>query len=260
MSEETDNAMTQKLIPVKRPPDPESIPQTPIASPLPDSITPITIKYRYGSSIYARQIPRQDLLKVQQLEEQCRRFCLSLFFREQDPIRSLGLISAAPGEGKTFISAITAQILAEDSLNLVTLVECNWNRPALHNLYGFSPTPGLAEWIRGECVEADISRSVAENLNVIPAGKGYHDEVRILQRLKQRGIHTTLARSNGLLIVDLPDITTSAYSSLAASLLDSVAIVARIGVTHEDLLRQTCAELSDVSIAGIILNEVESKR
>src|SRR5579864_4431819 len=111
MSEETENTLTQKLTPVKRLSDTNSLPQTPVPSSLSDSITPIHMKYRRVAPLSTRQLPRHDIPKVRQLEEQCRRFCLSLFFREQDPIRSLGFISAVPGEGKSFVSAITAQVL-----------------------------------------------------------------------------------------------------------------------------------------------------
>lgn len=259
MSEEIDNTMTQKLVPDNRQKDWKGTPQTPVPSSISGGATPMQIKYRRAASVNPPRIPKQDLPKVQQIEEQCRRFCLALFFREQDPIRSLGFISAIPGEGKTFVSAITAQVLAADSLYPVTLVECNWDRPSMHDYFGFSATPGLAEWIRGECVEADIRYPVTDNLNVIPAGKGQQDAVRILQRLKQRGVLPTLARSNGLLIVDLPALTTTSYSLLAASLLDTVAIIARIGVTPENLLAQTCEELNHVPIAGIILNQVTHK-
>ena len=259
MSEDIENTMTQRLIPANRQRDPRELPKTPVPTSISGGMTPVQIKYRHPASINTRQIPKQDMAKVRDLEEQCRRFCLSLFFREQNPIRSLGFISAIPGEGKSFVAAVTAQVLAGDSLYPVTLVECNWERPSMHYHFGFSATPGLAEWIRGECVEADIRYPVADNLNVIPAGNGQQDAVRILQRLKQRGILATLARSNGLLIVDLPALTTTSYSLLGASLLDMVAIVTRIGVTPANLLEQTCAELKQVPVAGIILNQVTRK-
>src|SRR4051794_41157086 len=36
------------------------------------------------------------------LREQCRQLCLSLFFREHAPVRSLGFTSSLNGEGKSF--------------------------------------------------------------------------------------------------------------------------------------------------------------
>ena len=206
-----------------------------------------------------RPISHYKLANARGVQERCRQLCLSLFYDEHAPVRCLGFTSPLGGEGKTFLSAVTAGVLANDSTDTVVLLECNWEHPTLHEHYGFSKTPGLAEWLREECSEADIRHEVGHNLTVIPAGNGKQDAVKLLQRLRQKSLVDALTRSNELLVVDLPAIVTTAYGSLAASLVESLVIVVRAGMTPDALVAETCTQLKDLPVHGVILNQVESR-
>lgn len=202
---------------------------------------------------------KRDRACAQQLREQCRRLCLSLFFRDPAPVHCLGFTSALSGEGKSLLSLMTAQVLAEDSTSPVTLLDCNWEHPSLQDYYDFPSTPGLAEWVRGECSEAAIRYRVSRNLTIIPAGDGKQNAVRLLQHMRQQGLLTTLSHTNGLVIVDLPAIVTTGYGALAASLVEALILVVRAGVTPELQVTETCVQLKDLPIRGVILNQLESR-
>src|SRR5581483_4959456 len=62
---------------------------------------------------------RRFAMEVQAIQEQCRHLCLSVFFRDQAPARSLGFTSSLAGEGKTLLAMMTANVLAQDSYNPV---------------------------------------------------------------------------------------------------------------------------------------------
>lgn len=194
--------------------------------------------------------------QAQAHRERCRQLCLSIFFREQAPVRSLGFTSSLAGEGKTFLAMMAADVLASDSSKPVTLLECNWEHPCLHKHFGFSATPGLAEWLRGECDGTAICHRVDHNLTVIPAGDARRDAVKLLQQLRQIGISKAY---DGLLIVDLPAIVSTAYGSLAASIVESLVVVVHAGVTPDGMIAEACAQLKDVPVQGILLNQLESR-
>ncbi len=202
---------------------------------------------------------KRDVANVHMLQERCRHLCLSLFYREHAPIRSLGVTSSIAREGKSLIAAVTAQVLARDSSEPVTLVECNWEHPSLHEYFGIPATPGLAEWLRGTCKEDDIRYRVDENLTVIPAGNGSQDAVKLLKQVQKHSLLGSFKHSNELYIVDLPPIITSGYGSLAASLLESLVIVVRAQVIPESMVAETCSQLKDLPVYGIILNQSESR-
>ena len=119
--------------------------------------------------------------------------------------------------------------------------------------------PGLADWLRQECSEEDIRHPVHENLTVIPSGNGSHDSVRLLQHMRQQGLGTLFAAPGELLIVDLPPIVTVGHGALAASLVDALIIVVRAGVTSDLLIAETCAQLEDLPVEGVILNQAASR-
>ncbi len=193
------------------------------------------------------------------LQERCRQLCLSLFSRGQDPVRSLGFTSSVGGEGKSLLALVTAKVLAHDSNDPVTLVECNWAHPTLHEYLGITAKPGLAEWLRGTCNEDDIRYQIDENLTVIPAGDGMEDAVKLLKRIQHRGLHNLFGHPDDLLIVDLPAVITSSYGSLAASLVETVVVIVRSETIPESLLAETCSQLKDTQVHGIILNQGNSR-
>lgn len=203
---------------------------------------------------------KRELANIHMLQEQCRRLCLTLFTKGQSQtvVRSLGFTSSIGGEGKSFLAAVTAQLLSSDSLEPVTLVECNWDHPTLHETFGVPATPGLAEWLSGACDEQEIRYEVRDNLTIIPAGDGSREAVKLLRRIQQHGLQKVF-KPNELIIFDLPAVITTSYGSLAASLVDTVVVVVRGDVTPGRMLVETCAQLKDVSIHGVILNQGRSR-
>lgn len=209
----------------------------------------------------SKQTPasKADNANAMALRDRCRQLCVALFFREQAPIHSIGFTSAVAGEGKTFVARLTAGIAAHDSAGPTTLLECNWDHPTFHEYFGIPTRPGLAEWLRGECSEMNIRYQVDENLFVIPAGDARQDAVKLLRQLQRGGVRHLRAAENELLIVDLPPILTTGYGPLAASLVESLIVVVRAGVTPTYLIKDTCEHIKDLPVEGLILNQAASQ-
>ncbi len=229
-----------------------------VETPLPQTKIVYT-KKSSAAKLQDTKLNKRDAASARMLQERCRQLCLSLFFREHAPVRSLGFTSSIRGEGKSFLAQVTAQVLAHDSSDPVTLIECNWEHPSLHEHFGIPATPGLAEWLRGVCDEDDIRYQVDGNLTVIPAGNGSADAVKLLKQVQKNGLLKTFKPSNELFILDLPPIATTGYGSLAASLLDSIVIVAHAQVISDKMIAETCSQLKGLPVHGIILNQGESK-
>jgi Mrp family chromosome partitioning ATPase len=193
------------------------------------------------------------------LRDRCKQIGLSLFVDTRIAVQSLGITSAIEGEGKTFLSLLIAQGLAEEGFAPVTLVDCNWQHPNLHEYFSIRPAPGLAEWLRGECDETEIRQQVGQNLSIIPAGDGDDDAVRLLRQLRAQGLRDSLARGPEVLVIDLPSILTTAYGTLAAGLPEALLLVTRGGVTPAPLLAETIGQLEDLPVKSIVLNQIESK-
>ena len=206
----------------------------------------------------AGTISKQELEQINLVRAQCRKACLSAFFRKQVPIRSLGFTSSVASEGKSFLALVTAGVLADESGDPVVLLDCNWDNPSLHHFFCLPEGPGLAEWLRGECKEMDVRYQIGQNLSVIPAGDGGQDAVRLLQRIYKKGLLSLLSNGNERVVADLPAITTTSYGRLAASIVEALMVVVCAGVTTEDLLADTLAQLATLPVQGVILNRIET--
>lgn len=206
----------------------------------------------------ARHVSRRDAAFIQLIQEQCLKLCLNAFFREQAPVRSVGFTSAVDGEGKTLLALMTGTVLASQSGKPVTLLECNWDHPCVHERFGIPATPGLAEWLRHECSLVDIRHQVDQNLTVIPAGHAGRDAIALLEILRQRGIQQALGGADHLAIVDLPPVVTTSYGALAARLVESLILVVRAGTTPEAALVQAREDLGSLRMEGVLLNQMRT--
>ena len=204
-------------------------------------------------------IPRRDQKDAQIVRERCRQLCISTFFRETEPVRSLGFTSPTNESGKSFLSRVTAGILANDSKDPVVLVDCNWETPDLHKYFGVPLEPGLADWLRGTCKEENIRHKVGPNLTFIPAGNGMRDIVKLLQKVRNHDLQTMLSHADELFVVDLPPIASSGYGRLAASLVQSIFVVVQAGETTNASIAETYAQLKDLPVEGMILNQMKSR-
>lgn len=234
----------------------QAVPETLVASLSPQVKRDIQNGNKRVAPAYSRRIPRHEAAMVRLVEEQCRSFCLALFFREQEPVCSLGITSSIPREGKSFVAFMMAHVLANDSTRPVILTECDWEHAGLHDYFGLPATPGLAEWLRGECTRQDIRHKVNENLTIIPAGDGQRNAVRLLQQVSKRSFRNTLAYNDENLLVELPAVTSTSYSIFAASMVEALALVVRAGVTPDNLVADASAHLNNLPLQGIILNQV----
>ena len=250
-----DNSMTQKLRPLKlKTEEVLSLPDTPIPSSSP--VEHAVQAQHKGVRQVSLHLSRRQEAMHRLIREECRSFCLSLFFQEQ-PVRSLGITSSIAGEGKSFVAAMLAQVLAQDSPHPVILIECNWEHSGLGYYLGCPKAPGIAEWLRGECAVEDIQYQIQDNLTFIPAGHEFDEAMTLLQKLKKVGLRNTLARNNENILIELPPIVTTAYSMFAASLVEALALVVRAGVTPDYLIAEACSSLSTLPMKGMILNQVE---
>jgi Mrp family chromosome partitioning ATPase len=239
--------------------DTDALVEAPVPSPTPSNGNhPTAPRSKTVRTSRPRQVSRRDAAYIQLIQEQCLKLCLSAFFREQAPAKSLGFTSAVNGEGKSLLALMTSTVLANQSGKPVTLIECNWEHPCVHDRFGVPATPGLAEWLRHECGLADIRQQVDQNLTVIPAGESSRDAIALLGILRERGIQQALGGLDHLAILDLPSVVTTSYGALAARLADSLILVVRAGVTPEAAVAQARDDLGAARIEGVLLNQLRS--
>lgn len=206
-----------------------------------------------------KALPKRSIEKALALQEECLKITLPLFFRQRDPVHSLGFTSAVAGEGKSLLSALTSGALANNTGRPVTLIECNWDHPSVHHYFGISATPGLADWLRLTHERTEVLTKIHDHLTVIPAGNGQKDSISLMQTLRERGLtQLTDGEDDRIVIVDLPPIVGSASGLLAAQLPDALMVVVCAGITPRSLVAKANQVMAGLPVEGVVLNQTKS--
>lgn len=165
----------------------------------------------------------------------------------------IGVTSAISGEGRTTVALGLAQTLASDLDVPITLIEVDFDRPALARHFDIAVAPGLCEVLRGEYRLDEVVRPANDTLSVVTAGSVGPDAARLLRQLNTQNPIRNDSGLTGIVILDLPPIMKHSYSTLAAGIADAVVLVLRAGVTPADIVRDAIARLDDPP-QGAILN------
>lgn len=167
----------------------------------------------------------------------------------ENPIHSLVISSAAPGDGKSTVAAHLARAAAAMGQR-VLLIDADLRCPQIHNMMGLSNQKGLSNVISdGVPIEEAIQRSpVDENLFVLTSGPIPPDPMKILSsRLVQQLIQDS-ATSFDLVICDTAPLLGRADASVLTTYTNGLMLVVGLGKTEREALSWA---LDDLSMAGI---------
>ncbi|HVR27666.1 MAG TPA: CpsD/CapB family tyrosine-protein kinase [Candidatus Polarisedimenticolia bacterium] len=175
--------------------------------------------------------------------------------REKMPLKKVLVTSALPKEGKSFTAANLAQVLVRQHGRRVLLIDADLRGPRLHMMLGTTSSPGLVDYLQGDCDEFSImQRGPMENLFFIPSGQETSNPAELVSngRLK-----TLLQRVEALfdwIIVDSPPAVPVSDAGVLAKACDGVLLVVRSNTTPVDMARRARQEFPDDALVGVVLN------
>lgn len=178
--------------------------------------------------------------------------------RGEGSLRTLGVTSCVPGEGKTITNANLAIAFAKAG-RTVLLVDCDLRRPTIHKLFQMERGPGFAEVLEQQTDwRLCTSDTGVENLSILPAGQATSNAGELLVSGRSTVVLEELKEEYDLVVFDLPPANVVADVASFASNLDSLLIVYKAGQVPQRLLTRTAQMLnqSEINLTGVILNAV----
>jgi Mrp family chromosome partitioning ATPase len=171
--------------------------------------------------------------------------------------RMIGVVSATPNVGKSFISANVAAALSRDPRFTTHVVDLDLRRGSLSHLFGIAPEHGLGAYLEETTVSPATYRLEGEQLIILPTLSG---RVRSAEMLANRQAQTLLrsmraSAENNLFIVDLPPVFANDDAATAMARLDAYVVVAEEGKTKQREVRDAVRLLGESRLAGVILNK-----
>jgi protein-tyrosine kinase len=175
--------------------------------------------------------------------------------REKMPLKRLMVTSALPKEGKSFVAANLAQVLVRQHGRRALVIDADLRNPGMHRHLGASQTPGLSDYLLGECDEfAVLQRGPMENLFFLPAGKNVSRAPELLANGRLKLFLQRVEPLFDWIIMDTSPVIPVSDATLVAGSCDGILMVVRSNVTPSDLARRAREEFPDKLLLGVVLN------
>jgi len=193
--------------------------------------------------------------------EQYRRLGARLHLDQaQHGTKLVMVTSAIVGEGKTLTAANLALTLSESYRKRVLLVDGDLRRPGIHDIFGIPNFTGLSDAIRATDDRKVSVIHLSEHLSVLTAGRPDSDPMGVLASAKMQHVLVDAAAAFDWVIIDTPPVALLSDARLLASLVDTVLLVVRAGVTPFEAIRTATLAVGRDRILGVVLNSAELPR
>lgn len=177
---------------------------------------------------------------------------------EPEPIKTILVTSSIPREGKTIISA---NLSASFSLsNKVLLLDCDFRKPRLHNLFNQKRYPGLCDYLFGTVSLDEIVRETQfENLSLVTCGTIPTNPAELIASKHMQNFLNSIKSKFDYIIIDSPPLATVTDAELLSSYSDGTVVVSLANKTRLDLLVNTIESLNKINdtFIGVILNNFD---
>ena len=174
------------------------------------------------------------------------------------PIRTLGVTSALPGDGKTLASIGLAVVNAMQPGRRVLLVDCDLRKPSVAASLGLRVDAGLAEVLTESApLEQALLRVEGHELEVLPVRAVPQNPSELLASDGMRKLLETLSGRYDRVILDLPPTLGLPDAKTMSELCDGVIFVVRADVTPEPEIASALDVLDRRRVLGLVMNGSE---
>ena len=170
------------------------------------------------------------------------------------------ITSALMGEGKTTTVVNLGYTMARDLGKKTLLIDCDFQRPALHQYAKFPARAGLTEFLDGQISLEGCLSVIDESPCSILAAGGVAGECNELWRIQQfKALLPVLREQFQYLFLNTPPVLSSAGVGALAGLADEIVWVIRAGYSPKHLVQKAFTMLSLTAQQQVILNRVDAK-
>jgi len=174
-------------------------------------------------------------------------------------LQTIGITSAAEGEGKSTTVANLAVALAQSGRRVI-VVDADLRKPGQHTLFGLSRDEGLAGVLLGDEMQLPLQDTLVSGVRVLTSGPVPSNPLEALasRRFDQA---LSLARAQAdFVLVDTPPAGALADVAVIAPRLEGMLLVVSAGKTKRDLARRAREQLDRVNanLLGVVLTDVRA--
>lgn len=179
--------------------------------------------------------------------------------RREHGWRMLGVVSATPNVGKSFVSANLAAALSRDPRFQTYLLDLDLRRGTIKEIFGIEPDTSIVEYLE-DSHSADVLRGYVpedQELIIIPSLTAEVHSAELLANDRATSLFRAMRSSDerNFFICDLPPVFANDDAAIIMESLDAYLIVAQDGKTTAREIEATVGMLGRESLAGVVLNK-----
>lgn len=190
------------------------------------------------------------------------RLALQFGLAETERGKVILITSAIPGQGKSFISANVAYLLASSGKNTL-LIDADVRRSSIGRYLPTLGGTGLTDVLLGKStIEASLRLDVMPNLTLLSAGPSVRNPGELLASANLPHIINNLAERFDYVIIDSPPLLPVMDAALLAKLADVTAFVVRQGRVSMGEVKEAIDILAQAGekVDGMIFNGFVASR
>jgi Mrp family chromosome partitioning ATPase len=168
---------------------------------------------------------------------------------------TVGIVSAAPEEGRTTVAMGLAAALARSSSHRVLLLEADLRQPSLERYLGLPRVGGVAEWLSGRSSSVPVRTVSPPGFALIAAGRERLVRPELLGSPRMGALIGACQLSFGFVVVDCAPLDPVADAVAIQDLLDGFLLVVRARRSPREAIERAVGRLKENRIHGIVFND-----
>jgi succinoglycan biosynthesis transport protein ExoP len=184
-----------------------------------------------------------------------------LFSRIGEPIRTVAITSALPGEGKTTTCICLGRVMAMGGTSTV-VVDCDLRRRTVNRLFSEEPSVGLLEVLAGTAtLDEALIKDEASGAVFLPLAKSSYTPKDVFASAAMDRLLEELRRRFEVTLLDTAPILPVADTRVLAPKADVTVFLARWRATPRKATENALKQLEGVGayIAGVSLTQMDMK-
>jgi succinoglycan biosynthesis transport protein ExoP len=185
--------------------------------------------------------------------------------RPDRPFRTLLLTSPGASEGKGFVLAHLALVLASAG-NRVVAVDADMRKPSLHEIFDCPNITGLADILSNvkgddeDSMPVPLQETDFDNVYLLSAGRPPKDPAALLTSPHLPALLDSLTDRGDVILIDSPPVLGPPDAAVLATLVEGTILVASAGFTKRELIQQARDRLlaqQGVNLLGLTVNRAK---
>jgi capsular exopolysaccharide synthesis family protein len=180
------------------------------------------------------------------------------FVNVDEPVKTIVVTSAVPGEGKSTIACNLAIVFAEAG-NRVVVVDADLRRPRLAEYLDLRGTVGLTNVLAGQSnVDSALQQWGSAGLWLLPSGSIPPNPSELLGSRNMSDLLAALKDGFDVVVIDTPPLLPVTDAAVAAAHADGAVLVTHCAKTSDAQVKAAANALAavDANLLGCVLNMV----